>query len=54
MLLVSVIELFIATVPLYICILITLWLLRVAAWVGGDQWPMKNNIVNPLSMPVQR
>ena len=41
MLLVSVIETFIATVPLYICIFISLWLLRVVAWVDGVQWTMK-------------
>ena len=37
MLLVSVIETFIATIPLYICIFISL--------VGRDQWRMKNMIV---------
>ena len=50
MLLVSVIETFIAMVPLYICIFISLWLLRVAAWVGGVQW----RIVNASAMLVER
>jgi len=54
MLLVSVIETFIATVTLYICIFISLFLLRVAACVGGVQWRMKKMIVNPLSMLVER
>ena len=36
------------------CILISLWLLRVAALVGGVQWRMKKMIVNPPSMLVER
>ena len=54
MLLVSVIETFIVTVPLYICIFISLWLLMAAACVGGYEWRMKKMIVNRSSMLVER
>ena len=48
MLLVSVIETFIVTVPLYICIFISLWLLMAAACVGGYEWRMKKNDCQPV------
>jgi len=44
MLLVSIIETFIATVPLYICIFISHLLLRIAAWVGRVQSRTAENI----------